>query len=222
MSGQTRTILSEQGSRAFLATFGIPFNRSEIASGVEEAVAAANNIGYPVVLKGDHPLLAHKTEAGVVHLGVTGPETVRAAASQILQTIPEGGQISVQETVVGKREFLAGFFRDDVFGPCVSIALGGIFTEVLDDAVFRSVPFDRSDALAALDDLKNQKLLGTFRGMPAVDREALADVMLALAEAGTSGNDVGEIDLNPLIVTGGRPLAVDALVVLGAQQSAEG
>ena len=120
----------------------------------------------------------------------------------------------MQQTVKGSRELILGFIRDQVFGPCVSVGIGGIMAEALGDVVFRRAPFDRDEALCAIGDLQGQALLGALRGMPAVDRGALAGLMLAIAQAGMSRPDIAEIDVNPLIVSGDQPIAVDALVIL--------
>ncbi len=222
MSGQgmrrtQRRTLSEMQSRDLLGQFGIRFNRSDAVSAADEAVAAAERIGFPVALKGDHELLAHKSEAGMIRLGLGDSASVREAAEDMLARLPQGGRLSVQEMVCGSRELILGFMRDEVFGPCVSIGVGGILTEALGDVVFRRAPFDRQEALLAIADLKSQELLGAIRGMPAVNRDELAGLMLALAEAGMARTDIAEIDINPLIVAGERAIAVDALVVLEAE-----
>lgn len=219
MTNSARVSLSESEARSILAPFGLPFNKSVLVETVDAAVEAAEGVGYPAVLKGDHAALAHKTEAGVVKLGLSSADAVRVAAREILDAMPPGGRLSVQESISGKREILAGFLRDDVFGPCVSIGVGGIFAEALEDVVFRAAPLSRVDALAAIDDLNNQKILGAYRGMPPVDRATLADIMVALAEAGLARPDIAEIDVNPLIIEDTKPVAVDALVVLAADSA---
>lgn len=209
-----RKSLSEMQSRALLAPFGVRFNRAEAAATSDEAAAIASRIGFPVVLKGDHPQLAHKSDVGMVRLGLGREVAVLEAATDMLARLPFDGALSVQETVKGSRELILGFIRDQIFGPCVSIGIGGIMAEAVGDVVFRCAPFDRDEALRAIGDLKGQALLGALRGMPAIDREALAELMLAVAAAGTSRPDIAEIDINPLIVSGDKPIAVDALVIM--------
>ncbi len=205
--------LSEMQSRALLEKHGVPFNRALSAMSADEAVASAEAIGFPVALKGDHPAIAHKSDAGLVRLNLSTPEDVRWAAGEIQAAMPEGGRFSVQEMIAGDREFIVGLITDEVFGPCVTIGVGGVFTEALSDAVFRRLPVDEDELVAALDDLKNQKLLGALRGKPPVDRTALAHVALAVARAAEADLAIAEIDLNPVILVDGRPVAVDALVV---------
>lgn len=209
-----RQSLSEMQSRQLLVAFGLRFNRAETATTALEAAEIASRIGFPVVLKGDHRGLAHKSDAGMVRLGLSSKAAVREAADDLLVRLPPGGALSVQETIKGSRELILGFVRDRVYGPCVSIGIGGVMTEALGDVVFRRAPFDRGEALRAIGDLKGQKLLGALRGMPAIDRGALARMMMAMAKAGMSRPDITEIDVNPLIVSGDSPVAVDALVIL--------
>jgi acetate---CoA ligase (ADP-forming) subunit beta len=116
--------------------------------------------------------------------------------------------------VSGARELIAGFVRDDDFGSCVMLGIGGIFAEALGDVAFRLAPLDAVDAAGLIDDLANQTLLGAVRGEPPVDRQALTRILLALAEVGDGDDRIRSIDLNPLIVAGGVPVVVDALVEL--------
>lgn len=206
--------MSEAQSRACLAPFGLPFNAAVLADDAEGAVAAAAGLGYPVALKGDHPDAAHKTELGLVALGLADAAAVRAAAALIRTRLPPDGRLSVQAMVGGRRALIAGFLRDPVFGPCVSIGIGGIFAEAIGDIAFRTAPLSLADAEDALDDLAHPALLGPFRGEPAADRAAIAALLVALGQAGTSRGDIAAIDINPIRLEGGRPVAVDALVVL--------
>jgi acetyl-CoA synthetase (ADP-forming) len=114
----------------------------------------------------------------------------------------------------GHRELIAGLHRDPQFGMTVMVGIGGVLTEALGDVTFRLVPITRQDAVEMVDDLATQALLGELRGEPAVDREALCEVLLALSEAATRDPAIASVDLNPLIVVDGRPIAVDALVEL--------
>ena len=184
-----------------------------------DAVAAAEEIGYPVVVKLCGAAIAHKTERGLVKLGLRDAAAVEAAAEEVLAEVQPGdgdGDIGllVGSMVSGARELIAGFVRDDEFGPCVMLGIGGIFAEALGDVAFRLVPLDAGDAADLIDDLANQALLGPVRGEPPVDRQALIRILLALAEVGDGDDRIRSIDLNPLIVAGGVPVAVDALVEL--------
>jgi acetyl-CoA synthetase (ADP-forming) len=209
--------LSEAESKALLARHGVPVPGEALVATPDEAVAAAEEIGYPVVVKLCGAAIAHKTERGLVKLGLGDAAAVEAAAREVLAAArPEHGDVGllVGAMVSGARELIAGFVRDDEFGPCVMVGIGGIFAEALGDVAFRLAPLDAIDADDLIDDLANQALLGAVRGEPPVDREALARILLALAEVGDGDERIRSIDLNPLIVAGGVPVAVDALVEL--------
>jgi hypothetical protein len=117
----------------------------------------------------------------------------------------------VSEQIRGNRELIVGLVRDEQFGPCVMLGIGGILAEAVADVAFRLAPLSRSEASDLIDDLSMQSLLDSFRGEPAVDREALINVLCALGDLG-SDQEVLSVDLNPLIVANGVPIAVDALV----------
>jgi succinyl-CoA synthetase beta subunit len=222
--------LSEAESKALLARHGVPVPGEILVATPREAVAAAEEIGYPVVVKLCGAAIAHKTERGLVKLGLSDAAAVEAAAEEVLAKVrPEdrGGSpaapgaqkgvgLLVGPMVSGARELIAGFVRDDEFGPCVMVGIGGIFAEALGDVAFRLAPLDAVDAADLIDDLANQTLLGPVRGEPPVDRQALSRILLALAEVGDGDDRIRSIDLNPLIVAGGVPVAVDALVELDA------
>jgi acetate---CoA ligase (ADP-forming) subunit beta len=210
--------LSEAESKALLARHGIQVPGEALAASPEEAVEAAARLGYPVVVKLCGAAIAHKSERGLVRLGLADAAAVQRAAVELLAGArPEDGDVSllVAAMVAGTRELIAGYLRDERFGPCVMLGIGGIFAEALGDAAFRLAPLQPVDADDLVDDLANQALLGPVRGEPPVDRVALAGILRALAEVGEGDDRIRAIDLNPLIVSGGGvPVAVDALVEL--------
>lgn len=211
--------LSEAESKALLARHGVPVPAEALAGTPEEAVAVAERIGFPVVVKLCGPAIAHKTERGLVKLDRRDAAAVATAAAELLAAArPEDGDVGllVGAMVSGARELIAGFVRDAVFGPCVMLGIGGLFAEALGDVAFRLAPLELVDADDLIDDLANQALLDTVRGEPPVDRAALAGILLALAAVGEADERIRSIDLNPLIVAGGVPLAVDALVDIEA------
>lgn len=214
-SGGPSHTLSEYESKQRLAALGVPVAREKLAATDAEAADAATEIGGPVAIKLCGDKIAHKTERNLVRLGVSGAEAARAAAAELLAAArPEDGDVGVlvAEMVSGRRELIAGCVQDPTFGPCVMLGIGGIFAEALADVVFRLVPLSRADAGDMIDGLQNQKLLDDFRGEPAVDRDALADVLMGLSTLVENDSQVVSVDLNPLIVSQGRPIAVDALI----------
>ena len=218
MSATTRT-LAEDASAALLAEYGVPVNPSRRAVDVDAAVDAADAVGYPVVAKLVGDAIAHKTERGLVRLSLADADAVRAAAVELLAAArPEDGDVAVlvARMVRGARELVAGLVRDPQFGPCVMVGIGGVLTEALADVAFVPVPLDDLDATEAIESLRSQALLGAVRGEPAVDRDALAAVLLGLGALAAARPDVVSVDVNPLIVHEGRPVAVDALVEVTA------
>lgn len=215
----TTSTLSEWESKRRLAAAGIPVAPEQLCADPAAAVAAAAELGLPVAVKLCGPAIAHKTERGLVRLGLRDAEAVRAAAGELLAAArPADGPVEllVARMVTGKRELIAGCATDPTFGRCVMLGIGGIFAEVLADVAFRLVPFDRTEALDLIAELQNQAWLGPFRGEPAVDRERLADVLVGLSRLMEGDADVVSVDLNPLIVCDGEPIAVDALVEVRA------
>jgi succinyl-CoA synthetase beta subunit len=207
--------LSEHESKLFLAEHGIPVTREVVVSTEENAVLAAEDIGYPVVLKGSGEALSHKTEMNLIAIDMRSEAEVREAF-QRLTSNPEVSveEVLVQQMVKGDRELVIGLTRDDQFGPCVMFGLGGIFTEILEDISFRVAPLRRVDAMEMMDDIRGKKILDAVRGKASVDREVLADILLSLGQIGLDYEKIREIDINPLKILDGKPIAVDALVVL--------
>src|SRR5262245_27226959 len=209
--------LSEHASKALVARYGVSLPREALATDAAGAAGAAESFGFPVVLKLCGDAIAHKTERDLVRLGLPDAKAVRAAAADLLGLArPEDGpvQLLVAEQVRGRRELIAGLVRDPQFGPCVMLGLGGIFTEALGDVVFAAAPVTHTEALRAIDGLRTQRLLGPFRGDTAVDRDALARILVGLGRLAVERPEVRSVDLNPLIVRDGQPVAVDALVEL--------
>ncbi len=207
--------LSEFESKRLLSHYGVPVTKEELVTASADAVKAARALGYPVVMKACGPEIAHKTEHGLLQLGIGDDERVARAFAEL--TARAGGRcdILVQEMIAGRRELLFGMTRDPLYGPCVTFGLGGIFTEILNDVACRIAPFGRADADAMLDEIKGAAILGAVRGMGAVDRAALCDALTGLARLALAHDEIKEIDVNPVIIAEDRPVAVDALVVLG-------
>jgi acetyl-CoA synthetase (ADP-forming) len=209
--------LSETDSKRLLAEHGVPVLDERVVSSAEAAAAAADAIGYPVVAKLCGDTIAHKTERGLVRLHLGDGDSVIAATNELLAaaTVEDGDvAVLIAPMVKGNREFIAGLADDPQFGMTVMLGVGGVLAEAVADVAFRLVPISRIDADDMIEDLSTQRLLGPFRGEPAVDREKLIDVLVGLSDAAVANPDVASADLNPLIVVDGVPVAVDALVEL--------
>jgi len=210
-----RKTLSEYESKDLLKAYGIPVTREFLVHSREECIKAAQTIGYPLVLKGCSPHLAHKTEKGLVRVDIRSDQEAILAFEDLTSRL-EGNEkdILVQEMIKGTRELVAGMTRDAQFGPCVMFGLGGIFTEILKDIVFRVAPLEKQDALDMTREIKAHKILGAVRGMPAADLDLLCDILVKVGAIGVENEFIQEIDINPLILSGAKPVAVDALIVL--------
>ncbi len=215
----TGTTLSESASKALLAGYGLPVPDERLVSTPADAVLAAEAIGYPVVAKLEGDSIAHKTERGLVRLRLVDSESVRSAAADLLTaaTSADGDvRVLVAPMVGGNREFIIGLLRDPQFGPTVMLGVGGVLAEAVADVVFRPAPLDEITASEMIDDLATQALLDEFRGERAVDRDAIASLLVGLGRLAAERPDVASVDVNPLIITpDGAPIAVDALVELG-------
>jgi acetyltransferase len=168
-----------------------------------------------VVIKGLVPGEVHKTEAGLVKLNLETPEQVEKAFNALSLGMKGQGKILLQQQIKGDLELIAGVVKDPQFGVCVMVGLGGVMAEILDDAVFGVAPLDHGDALALIGRLKHQKLLNGFRGAKGVDRDALAEILSALGQLAMEYPQIKEIDVNPLIIERGKPIAVDASLIVG-------
>ncbi len=212
-----QTALSEHDSKLVLEKYGIPIGRERLVQSADEAVQAAAEIGYPVVVKACGPEISHKTERELVVVDVRSEEELRFAYDKIMRNLgdtPREG-VLVQEQIAGERELVIGLIRDPQFGPCVMFGLGGIFTEILKDTSFRVAPITEDDALQMMEDIRAKDILGPVRRKSPADRKRLAEALVGLGRIGMEQDHVAEIDVNPLIIAGdGSPVAVDALVVL--------
>ena len=214
--------LSEYDSKALLAAFGVPVTQDEPAGDADAAVAAADRIGYPAAMKVDSADILHKTEADAIRLNLGDAAAVRAAFDEITANArryaPEAriDGVTVQEMVSGGVETIVGISYDAQLGPVLLFGIGGVMVEVYNDVALRLCPIIRDDALDLIGEVKGARLLQGFRGAPAGDADALADVLVRVSQmAAQLEGSLAELDINPLIVLpAGRGVkAVDALAV---------
>jgi len=208
--------LSEYESKRVLAAYGVPVSKEVLVTSAAQARAAAKKIGYPVVLKACSPDESHKTEKGLVAVNLSTQKELNDAWADLGKKAGEDydGAWLVQEMVKGAREIMIGMHRDPSFGPSVMFGLGGIFTEILQDVVFRIAPLRKKDARDMLRGIRAHKILDEVRGMPAADREILTHALMAVGQIALDHPEIAEIDINPLILRGAKPVAVDGLIVL--------
>lgn len=205
----------------FVEAYGLPVARYRLARSADEAVEAAEELGYPVVLKVSSPDVIHKTEVGGVVVGLEGPEDVRKAYDSILSTLKgrvpgarlEG--IVVQEMVRDGYEVIVGGLDDPQFGPVVAVGLGGVYVEVFKDVVFELAPITPKEALRSIRMLKAVRILEGYRGKPPADLNALAEFVSKASQLMWDyRGKIKELDLNPTFATPRGALAADARVIL--------
>lgn len=207
--------LSEAESKDLLRSFGIPFLPEILLTSVEGAGDATSRFDGPVAVKLCGSNISHKSERGLVRLGLQGSVAIESAIVELFAAARPEDYVTgvlVAPMATGLREFIAGVSVDPLFGPTVVFGLGGVLAEAIDDATVRLAPLRHYDALDMIHSLSSTALLGPFRGEPEVDIDALADVLCNLSDASLAISDLVSIDLNPIMIVDGAPVALDALV----------
>ncbi|WP_405530681.1 acetate--CoA ligase family protein [Streptomyces avidinii] len=212
--------LSEHAAKQLLRAYGIRVPREQLVTSAAAAVRAAGLVGYPVVMKASGPQLGHKTELGLVKIGLTSASQIRDAYRELTdiaryENVPLDG-ILVCQMVERGVEMVVGVTQDDLFGPTVTVGLGGVLVEVLHDAAVRVPPFGEDQARAMLRELRGHALLEGVRGAPPADVDALVEVVLRIQRMALElGDELSELDINPLMVLprGQGAVALDALAI---------
>ncbi|MFB8398245.1 acetate--CoA ligase family protein [Streptomyces yangpuensis] len=212
--------LSEHAAKQLLRAYGIRVPREQLVTSAAAAVRAAGLVGYPVVMKASGPQLGHKTELGLVKIGLTSASQIRDAYRELTdiaryENVPLDG-ILVCQMVERGVEMVVGVTQDDLFGPTVTVGLGGVLVEVLHDAAVRVPPFGEDQARAMLTELRGHALLEGVRGAPPADVDALVEVILRIQRMALEfGGELSELDINPLMVLprGQGAVALDALAI---------
>jgi len=206
--------LSEYESKQILSAYQIPVVKEILVDNKKDFITAIKETEYPLVLKGCSPQLTHKTEKNLIKLDLRNEDEATRAYNEIIAGIDGEKTVLVQEMVRGTRELVVGLTRDPQFGPTVMFGLGGIFAEILKDISFRLAPLEKSDALDMVREIKGHKILEAVRGMEKVDTDILANILINVGKIGLENEKINEIDINPLIISGSKPIAVDALMIL--------
>lgn len=217
-----RKTLSEYESKLILKEYGIKTSPEIQVDNIDDLKKAVEEIGCPLVLKGCSSDLAHKTEQNMIRLDIRSLDEASAAFEDIMKKMPgQDAGVLVQKMIKGQRELMVGMTRDPQFGPSVMFGLGGIFTEILRDVTFRIAPLEKVDALEMMREIRGAKILDAVRGMEAADLDQLAEILISVGKIGLENEEIMEIDINPLIISGSESIAVDALVVLDAKAARE-
>ncbi len=222
-----RRFLPEPEAHAVLQAYGLPMLRSKLVRNEEEVVAAAREIGFPVVLKIVSPDIVHKVDVGGVKLDLKSESDVKDAYTELLQQVKTSKHdveiwgVLVQEMVRGGKETILGMKRDHQFGPLLMFGLGGIYVEVLRDVTFRIAPIRELGARHMIENIKGIKLLMGYRGEPPSDIDAIAQCLLRLSQLVTEFPEIEEMDINPLIVlsAGSGARVVDARILIADEQT---
>jgi acyl-CoA synthetase (NDP forming) len=214
-----RTRLSEADSKRLLSLYDIPVSRDRLCTSAAQAVSAADAAGYPVVLKACGPTLTHKSDLGLVRVGVPDAQGVAEAFDDITSrsALAAPGEIDgiiVSELIAGGVETIIGVSNDETFGPVVMFGSGGVGVELYEDVTFRVPPFTVAAAVQMIGEVRAARLLGGFRGLPKIDVLPLAELIVAVGDlAYELRGALAELDVNPLIIRPDRIVAVDALAV---------
>lgn len=214
------TTLTEREAKAALAIYGVPVTDEHLVQDADAAVEAATRLGYPVAMKVESPDIAHKTEAGVIRLDLRTEADVRAAYEVVMTHALQNARkeringVLIQPMAPKGIEIMVGGRTNEQFGAQIVVGLGGIMVELMNDTVLELAPVTRSEAGRMLSRLKGRKALKGFRGMAPVDEHSLTDVIARISEFSEDQRElVAEFDVNPLICSGARVVAVDALIV---------
>ena len=216
---QNRTILNYKESRKIMELTSIPLNKMELAKGLEESLLKANEIGFPIVLKIVSEDVVHKSDAGGVKIGINSNSELETAYNEMMLSIkefyPEAqiDGVSIEEMVEGV-ELLIGTNTDEQFGKMIAFGVGGIFVEVYKDISFRLIPVYEEDIKEMISEIKGNKILEGFRGMPAVNKEELISLMLRISKLIEENLTIKELDLNPVVATEDGLKAIDARIIL--------
>jgi acetyl-CoA synthetase (ADP-forming) len=215
-----RDFLYEHEAKKLCSLYGLPVTKIKVTSTEEEAIDAAREIGYPVVLKIVSPQVLHKSDAGGVLVDITNEDGVRHGFKKIIENVKanvsnaEITGILVQEMAPRGTEIIVGSTMDPTFGPTIMFGLGGIFVEVLKDVSFRLVPIDKMEAEEMIKEIKAYRILEGIRGKPPVDQAAIVDILLATSKMLLQCPEIKELDMNPVLVYEKDAKIVDARVIL--------
>ncbi|RLG44854.1 MAG: acetyl-CoA synthetase [Thermoproteota archaeon] len=212
--------LLEHEAKAIVKSYGIPVTEVRVARDVDEAIEAAKEIGFPVVLKIVSPDIVHKSDVGGVVIDIKDPEGVKEAYERIIANVKERRPdakivgVLVQEYAPPGLEVIIGLIRDPQFGPTVMFGLGGVFVEIFNDVSFRVAPLTERDAEEMINEIRARPLLYGYRGSEPVDVDAIKKALIRAGEMGLEIEEISEMDLNPTMAYPDGIKVVDARIIL--------
>jgi len=220
---QGRKVLTVQESKKILLQEGFPINPTGFGTNLDEVLAEAQKIGFPVVLKVSSQDIIHKSDIGGVITGIRNDGDLKEQYEIMQQKIAQKAtNAKIEGYIVEKMEsgieLLVGSTLDPMFGPILAFGLGGIYVEVLKDVVFRLIPINREDATEMLSEIKTAKILDGIRGQPPVNKKSLVDLLMKTSEFINHHAEIEELDLNPVFATEKGVSVVDARIILKANE----
>ena len=213
-AAKTPTVLDEMDSKALLAQWGLPMVPEMEIESIGQARAAAEQWNYPLVLKGLLPEVVHKSELGLVEAEINSQEQLEQAFNRLREKMQGQGRILAQPKIKAEYELIVGYLHDALFGDCLMLGMGGLLAELVPDVAFTLAPLRPAGAKDLLERLKTSKLFKGFRRLPPLDVEALADLLEKLGQGASVSDEIEQVDINPVMICKGKPIAVDATVVL--------
>ncbi len=222
-----RTLLTEVESKQLLHDAGIAVTQAHLTTSADEAVAAAEEIGFPVVLKIVSSEIVHKSDVGGVALDLADADAVREGYQTMIAKVSEAAPgaaidgISVQQMAQSGTEVIVGVTTDPQFGPVMMFGLGGVLVEIMKDVAFRIIPIEPRDARQMVREIQGYRVLEGVRGQPPADIEALEAMILQVSEFVSEHHEIAELDLNPVLAYADGAIAVDARVVLAEPEAVE-
>ncbi|MBU1273873.1 MAG: acetate--CoA ligase family protein [Proteobacteria bacterium] len=209
----TQGVWDEYQAKRLLRSWGLPTVAEALAADLDQAQAAAEKLGWPVVLKGLLPGEVHKSEKGLVCLNLDSPTKLEEAFKRLQAAMDGRGALVLQAQHRPDYELIVGYLKDAQFGPCVMLGMGGVTAELEPDVAFELAPLDPPRAMAMLERLRMARRFAGFRGETPLNRDALAELICRLGDLGASHPAISQVDLNPVAVCKGEPLALDANII---------
>lgn len=212
-----RNSLTEYEGKQLLTAIGVGVPRGQLAETAENALAAGETLGYPVVMKVHSALISHKTDLGGVITDIKDPSQAAESFAKLLAIVRKQdprGQVLIERMAPSGVEVIVGMQRDPQFGPVMMFGLGGVYTELLEDVSFRMIPVTAVEVTRMIEQVRGYRLLKGYRGMPAVNLTALQHLLLRISELTQKLPEIAGIDLNPVLLDPHGVVALDCLIVL--------
>jgi acyl-CoA synthetase (NDP forming) len=218
-----QTVLTEYESKELLKEIGIPITEQSLTSSKKETLSAAEEIGYPLVMKLMAEDVVHKSDMGAVKLNIKSKEEVDYAFDELME-IPSESEKKISVQKMAKEpitELIIGMTTDPQFGPALMFGIGGILVELLEDVSFRIAPITEYDAKEMIHEIKGFPLLDGFRGKSKADIDAIVDTLMKISEFVIENEDIYEMDLNPVFIYEDGLVCVDARIILKSEEPSQ-